>query len=76
MAAVERRCFLSFCFCIYSVMYRLLAKSSRDHKDSSPTAAAQRMALRKMRDDLVVFMLYGMEDLRIKQAFLNLPWYI
>lgn len=60
-------------------MVRLLAagaKTSRDHKGSCPVAAAQRMALRKMKDDIMVFMLYGMEDMRIKQAFLNLPWHV
>lgn len=73
---VERKCFLSFTFCIYSAMCHLLGQkpSKTQLKATTPTILAQSMALKKLQHDITEFMIYNMEDKRIQQAFLSMSW--
>lgn len=85
IAALDRRNFLSFCFCVHSVMSALLAvpeRKNRDRRAAEATAAEgqdvqtqiQRLKVAKLRHDVMVYMLYGMEDLRVRHAFLTMSW--
>ena len=84
-SALERRCFLSFTWCIHSAMRQLLVPSCQVRKSPVESDVAgtksneiqdmlQRNMINKLKDQIIVYMLYSMEDSRVRLAFLNLPW--